>query len=224
MVHLDSAPNSRVGPLQERASGGIRALAARLLTLVCYIYVLSVFVAVPYYNWQYAREHGFADWLVWGEIAPTGKAFAWPYFAARSAKPPAIDSAVAPLSQRQTNTMQIMSADRAIAAALQGNYITNTREPGSTLTSDQLENVITYSVQSLRSADATDEETLNKLYPEFGTRFKKDFCEGQRRLVFGLRNGSRDDLVKSSELDRAWKDWYNENRKQIQDAFNLALQ
>lgn len=84
--------------------------------------------------------------------------------------------------------------------------------------------MLAYSLQALQSADTTDEETLNKVYPEFGTRFKRDFSEGQRLLISGLKNSSRDDLVKSSDLDRAWRDWYNANRTQIEEAFNAALQ
>src|ERR1700722_2729528 len=113
--------------------------------------------------------------------------------------------------------MQIMSAMRAIDASLKANYIIDSRPSGSTLTQDQVQKVVDYAMQSLRSADTTDEETLNGLYPEFGTRFKRDFCGGQRMLVSGLASNSRGDLVRSSDLDRVWKDWYNANRKQIGD-------
>jgi hypothetical protein len=113
---------------------------------------------------------------------------------------------------------------RAVGGALQANYIINSRQPGSGLSQQQIQKVIEYSAQSLQSADTTDEEALNRLYPEFGTRFKRDLCGGQRLLVSGMKTNSRDDLVKSSDLDHAWKDWYNSNRKQIEDAFNAAVQ
>ena len=62
------------------------------------------------------------------------------------------------------------------------------------------------------------------MYPEFGTRFKRDLSEGKRLLISGLKNQSRDGLVKSNDLNRAWRDWYNANRKQIEEAINEALQ
>ncbi len=37
-------------------------------------------IFTPYYNWQYAKNNGFASWLFFGEIVATAKAFAWPYF------------------------------------------------------------------------------------------------------------------------------------------------
>ena len=95
--------------------------------------------------------------------------------------------------------------------------------PGSGLSQEQVQKVIDYAIQSLRSAETTDEGILNELYPEFGTRFKRDFSIGQSLLISGLRTNSRTDLERSSELDHAWKDWYNANRKQIESAFNAAV-
>jgi hypothetical protein len=201
-----------------------KSLAVAAFTVIVYLYGLSIVIAAAYYNWQYTREHSFTDWLVLGEVAPTAKAFVWPYFAFRHINRQESVRSASLLSQHQINEMQIMSATRAIAAALQANYIIDSQPPDSALTQEQVQVVIDYATQSLQSAGITDEEALNRLYPEFGTRFKRDFCGGQRLLISGLTSNSRGDLVKSSDADRAWKDWYNPNRKQIEDAFNVALQ
>lgn len=50
-----------------------------MLVFQIYLYI-SLFIFVPYYNWQYANDHGFADWLFFGEVVATSKAMAWPYF------------------------------------------------------------------------------------------------------------------------------------------------
>ena len=47
--------------------------------LVTYLF-LSFFIFAPYYNYQYARTHGFIDWIFFGEIIPTLKAPLFPYF------------------------------------------------------------------------------------------------------------------------------------------------
>ncbi len=44
------------------------------------IYFVVAFLLTPYYNWQYARDHGFLNWVLLGEIVPTVKAVAWPHF------------------------------------------------------------------------------------------------------------------------------------------------
>ena len=207
-----------------RGGSSFKSLVVRALSLACFLYVISVMFAASYYNWQYTREHSFTDWLVWGEIAPTAKAFIWPYFASQRAKTQVADRVVPPLSQHQINEMNIMSLNRTISAALQATYIINSGEPGSTLTSDQKQKVIECSLQSLQSAETTDEEALNKVYPELGTRFKRDFCQSERLLVSGLRNGSKDDVIRSIELDHAWSEWGKANRNQMEDALNAALQ
>jgi hypothetical protein len=57
-----------------------RDILKAVASLVVGLYFVSVFVFVPYYNWQFARDHGFLAWFFFGEIIPTGKALVWPYF------------------------------------------------------------------------------------------------------------------------------------------------
>ena len=54
-----------------RAVGGFVMLA--------YLFV-AMAIMVPYYNYQFARDHGFLSWFLLGEIVPTAKALVWPYF------------------------------------------------------------------------------------------------------------------------------------------------
>lgn len=57
----------------------MKRLGSVLGQLVLTVYFLPVLVLTPYYNWTYAREHGFARWLFLGEIAATARAVIWPY-------------------------------------------------------------------------------------------------------------------------------------------------
>jgi hypothetical protein len=43
-------------------------------------YLFVAFLMVPYYNWQYATNHGFVAWLFFGEFIATAKGMVWPYF------------------------------------------------------------------------------------------------------------------------------------------------
>jgi len=52
-----------------------------LAALALSFYMLSVGLAVPYFNWQYAKRHGFASWLMLGEVVATAQALVWPYYA-----------------------------------------------------------------------------------------------------------------------------------------------
>ncbi len=60
----------------------MRALPTKILAVAVGLYMLGTMVAVPYFNWQYARENGFMSWLFLGEFVATAKGLAWPYFIA----------------------------------------------------------------------------------------------------------------------------------------------
>jgi hypothetical protein len=184
--------------------------------------MITMFFALPYYNWQYAKEHGFVDWLIWGEITPTAKAFIWPYLVLHNSKPQEARSPDGKHSLHDSDERNISSAFRAVQLHQQATAIID--DSPTPLSSEQTKKVIELSEESLRLSDMTDEQALNKLYPEFGTRFKRELCEEERLTISGLRSGSANDLLKAGALDRSWVAWYTLNRKQFEDAFNSALQ
>ncbi len=55
-------------------------IALGILAFVFVIWGTGVGIAAAIFNWQYARTHGFWDWVFFGEIVPTLKALVWPYF------------------------------------------------------------------------------------------------------------------------------------------------
>jgi hypothetical protein len=59
-----------------RLGGG----AARV---VAFVYLAGLAVSMLIFNYQYAREHGFMDWLVLGEVVPSLKSTIWPYYLVR---------------------------------------------------------------------------------------------------------------------------------------------
>jgi hypothetical protein len=216
---------TQLGPIDRRVRKPVANSRSRYATAflaIVYLYSASVLVAEPYYNWRFARQNGFAAWLIWGETQPTLQALIWPYFAFHNTQQKS-EAALQPLSQKQINEASIESAWRAVTAAQQATYIIDSRKPNTPLDKDQVAKIIDFSLQSLSSANAADEQTLNNLYPEFGTRLKRDFCESQRLVISGLQNNSKSDLLRSADFDNAWRDWYTTNRKQIEETFNSAI-
>ena len=52
-----------------------------IFTGVIYFYIMvASIVFVPYYNWKYAKTHGFVKWICFGEVVATAKAAVWPYY------------------------------------------------------------------------------------------------------------------------------------------------
>jgi hypothetical protein len=65
----------------EDNESSIKIFFAKVFTFILTVYMYSWFVAVPWMNWNYARDNGFWKWLLFGEIVATGKGMVWPYYA-----------------------------------------------------------------------------------------------------------------------------------------------
>lgn len=54
--------------------------ASTALGCVFQVYAFGVVIAEAYFNWLYAKEHTFLDWIFFGWIVATFKALLWPIF------------------------------------------------------------------------------------------------------------------------------------------------
>lgn len=62
--------------MSNEKSGFFEGLVVALLGL----YSLSVSFFALYFNYLYAKEYGFIEWLFFGGIIATLKAMVWPFF------------------------------------------------------------------------------------------------------------------------------------------------
>jgi hypothetical protein len=58
-------------------------LVTGLAHFLAIVYVGGMAISMLLFNYQYAREYGFLDWVVFGEIVPSLKATIWPYYLVR---------------------------------------------------------------------------------------------------------------------------------------------
>ncbi|MEQ8786219.1 MAG: hypothetical protein RIC55_07965 [Pirellulaceae bacterium] len=70
----------------------IRKVLSSVVTLLVYGYFIGVVLATPYFNWCYARDNGFFNWVFFGEVVATAKAFVWPYYVIAGAGSSALTS------------------------------------------------------------------------------------------------------------------------------------
>ena len=52
----------------------------KIFIAIAVLYGISVAIFGLYYNWLYAKTHGFLAWLFFGEIIASLKALVWPLF------------------------------------------------------------------------------------------------------------------------------------------------
>jgi hypothetical protein len=197
------------------------------LATVLGLYVFTVSIAAAYYNWQFARDHGFVSWILLGEIVPTLKATVWPYFAFHQE-----DRAQAPQETR-TNRPEVVGLTRsqvvraetkklllAMGVSQQASYLLIDDVHLNLAEHPKLKEIIELRQRALEAADSVDVEILNSMYPDLGSHFRDDFTGGIKKFLEGCRTYSRAAFVESKTLNDRWADWYNANRAQIEVAVN----
>ena len=108
----------------------VASLSRQFVQFVLVLYFAAAgLVFIPYYNWQYARDRGFASWLLFGEVVPTAKALVWPYFVFLAPHDDQRETLAQPSQQR---------VDRAMANLRQawwqrdyGRLVASVRRPGA---------------------------------------------------------------------------------------------
>lgn len=73
--------NELVEYKDENNGSSFKSILGKIFSFLFICYMYTMFVAVPWMNWNYARENGFMKWLIFGEIVATAKGFIWPYYA-----------------------------------------------------------------------------------------------------------------------------------------------
>jgi hypothetical protein len=139
-----------------------------------YFYVAAL-IACPYYNWQYAKQNGFASWIVLGQIVPTAKALAWPYFAVASR---VADGSVDPHFKASSN-----ATGKALLLVNEAGGITELTPEQSGVIADLLETAVA-------EADLVSDGYLAEIHPDFPHKYRKCYSDSLRALADGLRTGS----------------------------------
>jgi hypothetical protein len=147
------------------------------------LYVVGVIATLPYFNWQYARDHGFLRWLFFGELVATAEALIWP-------APLAIDALLKRLERREAERFLLVAA-----AALRAGQL------------DSRDEILKYRRAAVTLGDDISPRVLNGIYPELGTMFREKFIKS---LELGNRAAETRDPALSQEanrLENEWRSW-----------------
>jgi hypothetical protein len=164
--------------------------------LVLAAYVLGFIASAAYFNWTFARDNGFIGWLLFGEIAPTTKAFAWPYFVTERSTPRELPNSV---------RSYIVAVD-ALGRAYSRENVGSPADP------DQLLPLLQKAVDS---AATTNREDLNRLYPMLGEHFLDDAIAGSKLAIVALHDHNTQALAQAKIALHRWAQWYNPHASAI---------
>ncbi len=195
----------------------IKIASAMIAILAGFYIAATTIIFVPYYNWQYAREHGFAEWLLFGEVISTAKSFAWPYFMI-SPSSPANFNPVFP-SQRNWSAQEIANSKHflfSIQADLQSKKLSADRA-GTGVTISERNEIFRLKQTALREVRLVDEATLRKIYPDLPYHVAVEYIPALESLIISLTSpsGNQEATQRGVQLFDAWVDWWNANKEGI---------
>ena len=206
-------------------TSAIRKAFALLLSL----YIGTAGIATLYFNWQFARTNGFTRWLLLGEIVPTAKGIAWPYFALRTDESAdrthsgQSEIERTTLTHRQISEMEVKKLVLAINYAQQGAYLLNSQPHENLDDYPNLGEILSYRRRAVEVGKSANRDVLNGIFPSLGDKFEDQFVEAMSLFVHGCDSHSDEELHRSKTLNDEWADWYQANRSAIEDASNTAI-
>jgi hypothetical protein len=173
---------------------------------VLYIYFLAfLLIATPYFNWRYARQHGFGSWLAFGEIIATAKAAIWPYYAVagfgrgRSSTETRSD-------QHYTNSKR--ACDEALRVVIRFGGVT-------TLPPKEASDVAQLLQAAVTEAELVDDAYLERVHPEFRRRYREEYISSLRALADGVRTGDQVKQISATATYNSFSEWMSVHTKEL---------
>lgn len=172
---------------------------------VLYIYFFSLVFAMPYFNWRYARDHGFVSWLVFGEIIASAKAVIWPYYA------------VARFGPRSENAVAHTDShyDRCIDASDEAGKVIARFHGITQLPPKDAAHVVELLQLSVAEAELVQDSYLRQVHPEFLRRFREEYTGSLQELADGIRTGDRLKQLSAATAYNNFCKWMNDHAKEL---------
>lgn len=184
----------------------IGELATQALSFVIGIYFFSVSFAIPYYNWQYAKENGFMKWIMLGEVVATGKALVWPYFAFFSEKEEVAKEQI-PL-----NVEKFWEGAFSFQKAI---VITQDTEIPKDKLREKSEEMKSLMIQSANTLASVNTSELNSIYSGWGDVAKDRLIPGVNLMKEFIESGNQAKFTIASSHLEEWDQWMEDNRSKL---------
>jgi hypothetical protein len=149
---------------------GTSEVGQKLLSLILSLYIVTVGLAATYYNWEYARTHGFLPWVFFGEVVPSAKAFIWPYFAFHKGGssgtriPIDVELKKTALTPAQISEMEAKKLILAINYSQQATYLLNSAPHENLADYPNLPEILAYRRKAIEVGRSVNADTLNAVY------------------------------------------------------------
>lgn len=189
--------------------------SALVLVFGLYFAIAGIFF-VPYYNWQYAREHGFMSWLFLGEIIATGKALAWPYFMLSESFTSSTATSPLPPKWSADEVANSKHFWYSIQADLQSKKLSRQRT-GAELSASERREILMLKETALQEIRLVSPSTLRKIHPDLPHHVAAEYIPALEYLIrnLTLTTGDAEAERQGIALFDTWALWWNANRDAI---------
>jgi hypothetical protein len=189
---------------------GLRKTLIHAVTPVVVVYVGTVgLIFAPYYNWQYASEHGFVSWVIFGEIIPSAKALVWPYFVfGHSSKAGVV---LGWTDAEKANSKHMLLSWQADLAAIR---LSNGRQ-SPVLSAEEETERLSLKRTALEEARLVSDEVLAKAHSQLPSHFRGEYERGLELAIQALEEKDEKANAEGMILQEKWVDWFNTNKRSI---------
>ncbi len=181
-----------------------------VIGILLWVYMVGFMWFAAVFNYRYAHDHSFWNWVFLGEIAPTGKALVWPYYAFRAgpkkSSAPSGSGALSDDANRErfgTALAMMNEAEKASRAVMAS---------ASDKDAD-FSDIINYIEAASTSANAVDDSFLDAAHPDLKSHFRDEFCVGLREMLEGIRSKNRSRMALGATKADAFSAWFMKNRE-----------
>lgn len=172
---------------------------------LCNVYFFSMMFAVPYFNWRYAKEHGFVRWILFGEVIATAESLIWPYYAVVGFGPRG-SRAGANTDEHFANSRRDSSEALSLIARFGG--LTELPPEQSAVVARLLQAAVS-------QAELVDDSYLRQIHPEFLRRFRDEYTGSLRDLADALRASDRVKQDSAAVAYNNFSDWMSAHAKEL---------
>jgi hypothetical protein len=168
----------------------------RVAFMIWYAYFFVTVLAVPVFNWQYARQHGFVSWFCLGEVVATAKATIWPYYAITA-------------WQNHGKAEDVLDAHfvNSRRASHQALLIIDDEDGLLKVTDPKRKEVLQLLESAAAEASLVQNSFLQEIHVEFPHNWKEGYTVALTDLIDGLKTKDEQKQIAGVTRYNAFSDW-----------------
>ena len=155
-----------------------------------------------YLNWQYAQGNGFVKWLFLGQIIPTAKAIAWPYYM--------FSTPVKHYDSPDDNHFR--NSKKAFDEAL---LIVDKVGDVSKLPTDLKAKFADLLRLAIAEANQVQPSYLQETHPDYPSMYEKKYKYGMSVLLQGIETDDIALVLKGAYTCNGFSDWVRANKSEF---------